>query len=287
MKAYSILLFTLFLNLSAIAQNGASLKISCDIEGATVKLNNVVKGITPLEIIVIPGTYTLIITKPISENQEYFHKETITIKNMEIKHITIKLEKQFTEAYKKKIASIQANIQYGNFTDNRDSKTYKTVKISTQTWMSENLAYKASSGCWAYDNDVKNVAKYGYLYDWETAKTVCPTGWHLPTDAEWTTLTTNLGGDDVAGGKLKSTTNWTSPNTGATNESGFTALPGGYCSRGGGSFSGVSNYGSWWTATEYDAPYVWGRDLDYSLATVSRGGNHKAFGFSVRCLKDN
>jgi uncharacterized protein (TIGR02145 family) len=90
----------------------------------------------------------------------------------------------------------------GTFKDSRDGKTYKTVKIGTQTWMANNLAFKASSGCCAYDNNKSNAAIYGYLYSWETAKNVCPTGWHLPSMAEWTTLIDYEGGE-TAGNKLK------------------------------------------------------------------------------------
>ncbi len=111
--------------------------------------------------------------------------------------------------------------QTGSFTDSRDGKVYKTVKIGTQTWMAENLAFKTESGCWAYDNDESNVAKYGRFYNWETSKKVCPAGWHLPSDKEWKTLTDFLGGENVAGGKMKSKTDWNDPNTGATNKSGF------------------------------------------------------------------
>jgi uncharacterized protein (TIGR02145 family) len=80
----------------------------------------------------------------------------------------------------------------GNFTDPRDGKTYKTVEIGTQTWMAENLAYKVEKGCWAYDNNQSNVKTYGYLYDWKIAKEVCPSGWHLPSDSEWTILSDYL-----------------------------------------------------------------------------------------------
>jgi uncharacterized protein (TIGR02145 family) len=86
-------------------------------------------------------------------------------------------------------------IAFGQLTDKRDGKTYKTVKIGNQVWMAENLAFKPSSGnYWAYDDDNSNVAKYGYLYDWETALDVCPAGWHLPSDKEWPVLTDYLGG---------------------------------------------------------------------------------------------
>ena len=116
----------------------------------------------------------------------------------------------------------------GTFADSRDGKTYKTVKIGTQTWMAENLAFKYDGGCLAYKDSTKYVTVYGYLYNWETAMKVCPAGWHLPTDAEWTTLTTYLGGEGAAGVKLKSTSIRVNPNEGAANSSGFTALPGGF-----------------------------------------------------------
>ena len=86
----------------------------------------------------------------------------------------------------------QAN---GSFTDSRDEKTYKTVKIGDQWLMAENFAYKPDQGnYWAYDNDASNISKYGYLYDWETAKKLAPKGWHLPTETEWKTLKKSLGG---------------------------------------------------------------------------------------------
>lgn len=176
------------------------------------------------------------------------------------------------------------------FKDSRDGKVYKTVKIGNQIWMAENLAYAPSSGnYWAYDNDNSNVETYGYLYDWETACDVCPDGWHLPTDAEWTELTDYLG--ENAGGKLKATGTieagtglWYDPNTGATNETGFTALPGGGRD-GSGAFYYVGFTGFWWSATESTANGAWGRNMTYSLSDVNRGLG-KELGFSVRCLRD-
>lgn len=175
----------------------------------------------------------------------------------------------------------------GTFTDIRDNKTYNWVKIGNQIWMAENLAYKPSSGnYWAYDNNSGNVSKYGYLYDWETAKNVCPAGWHLPSDAEWTTLTNYLGGERIAGGKMKATSGWKSPNTGATNSSGFTALPGGYRSAGNGSFYSVGDYGNWWSSTATDAGSAYNRRLYYGTANAYRLNRIKKNGFAVRCLKD-
>jgi uncharacterized protein (TIGR02145 family) len=158
-----------------------------------------------------------------------------------------------------------------------------------------------------YDDDnndgVVDIANpdYGYLYSYAAAigdnwardnnanQGVCPDGWHLPSDAEWTELTDYLGGTSVAGGKLKETgtTHWNSPNTGATNESGFSALPGGYRSYLNGAFGGVgSNVGYWWSATEYSSYNAWTRGLYYATADVYRFNYYKSSGFSVRCLKD-
>jgi len=134
------------------------------------------------------------------------------------------------------------------------------------------------------------VETYGYLYDWETACDVCPDGWHLPTDAEWTELTDYLG--ENAGGKLKATGTieagtglWYDPNTGATNETGFTALPGGgrdYY----GAFDYIGYYGLWWSATESGTNSAWYRYMFYYSGFVDRDNSDKELGFSVRCLRD-
>jgi len=186
------------------------------------------------------------------------------------------------------IANRLAAQETGTYTDSRDGKTYKTVKIGTQTWMAENLAYKTDSGCWAYENNKSNVTTYGYLYNWETANNVCPAGWHLPSDAEWTTLTDYVGGESVAGGKLKSTTGWSSPNTGATNESGFTALPGGSSSNDK-KYDVAGNYGSWWTSTEDDtvSAFFWNMYYNYSSAYRTRDNFNQIYDeHSVRCVRD-
>ena len=171
------------------------------------------------------------------------------------------------------------------FTDNRDGKVYKIVEIGDQVWLAENLAYKPNSGnYWAYKNDQSNVAKYGYLYDWETAKNVCPDGYHLPTDAEWTELTDELGGESVAGKKLKSETNWKSNGNG-TNESGFNAFAGGYRDTSG-SFINVGNWGYWWSVTPYGKSNAMARGLLYDYDKVNDYEGTRAYGFSVRCLRD-
>ena len=199
------------------------------------------------------------------------------------------------------------NLTYGSVSDN-DGNTYKTIPIGTQTWMAENLkttkyndgtaiplvtdgtawaALSTPGYCW-YNNDAATYkATYGALYNWYTVNTgkLCPTGWHVPTDAEWTTLTTSLGGESVAGGKLKETgiTHWQSPNTGATNESGFTALPGGerYYS---GTFDSFQSYSYWWTSTENNTGSAWYRWIYSSGSIIVRGYLNKIYGFSVRCI---
>ena len=191
-----------------------------------------------------------------------------------------------------------------------DGNVYHTVIIGTQVWMVENLKttkyrdgtsipnvtdgtawYNLTTGAYCdYANTPTNSAIYGKLYNWYAATdahNIAPTGWHVPTDAEWSTLTTYLGGESVAGGKLKEigTTHWASPNTGATNETGFTALPGGY-RYDGGTFDGIGDVGYWWSATEDDAASAWYRVVYYSSSDVGRDDYDKELGFSVRCVRD-
>lgn len=180
----------------------------------------------------------------------------------------------------------------GTFTDPRDKKTYKTVKIGTQTWMAQNLAYKTSTGCWSYNNDQSIVALYGYLYDWNTAKTVCPSGWHLPSTDEWIILANYLGGATVAGGKLKEkgTTHWQSPNVGATNETGFTGIPGGYRYGKDGTFYNFSEYGHWWSSSLRAPGDVSAGVFYWTLRTkdteLSKSLLNDYSAAAVRCVKD-
>lgn len=205
------------------------------------------------------------------------------------------------------------------FKDSRDGKVYKTVTIGTQVWMAENLAYlpfvvgpetmSDTDPCYYvygyYGTDVataktrSNYLTYGVLYNWPGAmqgepssdanpsrvQGICPTGWHLPSDAEWTQLINYLGDANVVGSKLKATTHWESPNEGATNETGFTALPGGYRNYSG-AFNYIGYYGDWWSSTEYSTNTAWYRGLYYNYSGVTRGSNYKSSGFSVRCVRD-
>jgi uncharacterized protein (TIGR02145 family) len=198
----------------------------------------------------------------------------------------------------------------GSITD-KDGNVYTSVTIGTQVWMVENLkttkytdniniplvtdntawANLTSSGyCW-YNNDASTYkASYGAIYNWYALSTgkLCPTGWHVPSDAEWTTLTTFLGGENVAGGKLKEagTTHWLSPNTNATNETGFTALPGGLRGYSNGIFSSIGQYGYWWSSSLDFGNQFFVRNLFNNTVLVWKGASDKQAGLSVRCLKD-
>jgi len=183
--------------------------------------------------------------------------------------------------------------QTGSFTDSRDGKTYKTVTIGKQTWMAQDLNYRASSGSWCYEGDDSgNCDKLGRrLYNWKAAMESCPAGWHLPSADEWTELINYLGGNDVAGGKLKAKKGWKDSNTSATNSSGFSALPGGYRNYGG-VFGGASTEGYWWSSTECGSGAwafsgAWYFSMRYDNNVVNKyGSNHQQAGFSVRCMKD-
>ena len=194
-----------------------------------------------------------------------------------------------------------------------DGNAYDTVLIGTQVWMSENLRVSkyrngdpipgnltnttwhlyATSGAYAfYSNAAVNDSIYGKLYNGYAVadpRGLCPTGWHVPSDVEWTTLENFLGGTSVAGGKMKAVTSlWQAPNTGATNSSGFTALPGGSRDELG-YFSGVGIDGVWWSSTQNsyaNASLAWCRRLDYGHASVGKTNRYMENGFSVRCVRD-
>ncbi len=218
--------------------------------------------------------------------------------------------------YVRAYATNSAGTAYGNqqtLTTNAvdvDGNTYTTVTIGTQVWMKENLktskyrngspiptnltdaAWNATTtGAYAiYNNNSTNNTIYGKLYNWYAVadpRGLCPTGWHVPSDAEWTTLEDFLGGSSVAGGQLKSTSAlWTAPNTGASNSSGFSALPGGYCSSPSG-YSNIALYGYWWSSTElFPTSDAWLRLLGNFNANSGRTTDPKRNGFSVRCLRD-
>lgn len=215
------------------------------------------------------------------------------------------------------------NYETDTITDSRDGNIYNTVKIGDQWWMSENLAFLPSVSppyvysetlpyyyVYGYEDEGRSVSEakstanyqtYGVLYNWPAAMNsaasstsspsgvqgVCPTGWHLPSDAEWTQLSNYLGGESVAGGKLKETgkTHWLIVNTGASNESGFTALPGGYRSPDD-VVKWLGLFGLWWSSSENSSSSVWVVGLSGNSSNVVRDPYFKWYGYSVRCLKD-
>ncbi len=174
-----------------------------------------------------------------------------------------------------------------SLTDTRDGKVYKTVKINTQIWMGENLAFKTESGCSVYD-DIKDYVKtHGYLYTWEAATKACPDGWHLPSMQDWWYLSNYLGGDELAGGKLKQTgtTSWESPNTGATNSSGFAALSSGRS--GDKAMEHIGKTSFFWTNVDDDDATSWCGALYSSRGDLALFPVEKKNGFSVRCIKNS
>lgn len=210
----------------------------------------------------------------------------------------------------------------GNGVTDIDSNVYETVIIGNQEWMAENLkTTKYANGdtipietnntnwsnlstdayCW-YDNDSTTYDSiYGKLYNWYTiadSSNVCPTGWHVPSDEDWTQLINFLDASadtgatiqsSIAGGGMKETgvTYWTSPNSGATNSNGFSGLPGGFRSYNGDFGAGsINRFGYWWTSSEKDTAVAWIRKLYYNSNNVGRSYSYKIHGFSVRCVKD-
>ncbi len=193
--------------------------------------------------------------------------------------------------------------------DSRDGQTYNTVQIGEQCWMAENLnigtmingnSDQTDNGAiekYCYDNNNFNCDNYGGLYQWNEmmeystqvgTQGICPNGWHLPTDAEYSNLTDYLGGISIAGGKMKTTGTienstglWYAPNTGATNSSGFSALPSGYLLNLG-NFVQLGYYADFWSSTD-----SWYRELRYNFEEVHQSIYNEYSGFSVRCIKDN
>jgi uncharacterized protein (TIGR02145 family) len=212
----------------------------------------------------------------------------------EIEKLNIKL----IQSYEKKKETKKNKIKKDFFADSRDGQTYKWVKIGEQLWMAENLNYKTNNS-WCYDNNPANCDVYGRLYNWSAALTACPDGWHLPSDDEWKTLEMHLGmsqsvADDDGwrgtdeGGKLKETgtTHWDSPNTGASNISGFTAIPGGN-RRSNGTYYNFGLRLDLWSSTSYPSyQHAWDRYIGYETSQIYRGHNDKSYGRSVRCVKD-
>jgi len=197
------------------------------------------------------------------------------------------------------------DLTYDSIYDIEGNK-YHTIQIGSQTWTAENLKttkyndgtdisfspdvlewYGLTTAAYTFYNS--DSLGYGAMYNWYAVESgkLCPSGWHVPSDDEFTALTDYLGGMDVAGGKLKETgtAHWLTPNTDATNESGFSAVPGGYRNFSG-TYNSITNYAYWWTSTELTETGAWYRDVYYAYSAVDRSNTHKRTGASVRCVKD-
>jgi uncharacterized protein (TIGR02145 family) len=177
------------------------------------------------------------------------------------------------------------SVTYDTLTDKRDGKIYKMVKMPDgKTWMAQNLNYQTDSS-WCYGNADSNCVKYGRLYNWNTAKTACHSGWHLPTTNEWDGMVDAVGGKTVTGKKLKSTTGWNNSWGNGTDAYGFSALSGGYRSTDG-NFNTAGGSCDWWSATEGGAGYAYGRGMYCLNDLVFSVYGDKSNAFSVRCVRD-
>jgi uncharacterized protein (TIGR02145 family) len=195
--------------------------------------------------------------------------------NVELKH---------REKVSHTVKSEEVNsVSGGSFTDSRDGQKYRAVKIGNQIWMAENLNYNTNdSKC--YDNLESNCKKYGRLYNWNTAKKSCPSGWHLPSKAEWDALSGSMGGKETEGKHLKAKSDWDNRG-GGKDTYGFSAMPGGYGGSNGG-FGSAGEHGSWWISTEYNGKNAFNRYMSYHYEYSDWAYNDKGLLISVRCLKN-
>jgi len=307
---------------------GTKLSSKINLSNGTVSVDNSTENgtITPkangnvFTAVLVPQTIveSTVFIKITVNDVEYYYSKGFTFESNKQYNFTVSVNKNSLSVVSNNVSEWTSD---GNVYSTKeesinkdiDGNIYTTVKIGTQTWMKENLkttkyrngdpigtttpatldisAETAPKYQWAYAGNESNVSTYGRLYTWYAAtdsRSICPTGWHLPTDAEWTTLITYLGGGSVAGGKLKETgtAHWLSPNTGATNSSGFTALPGGdrYAN---GTFEVIGYVGHWWSSTENYPTNAWVRYMTYDASTILRSnGDSETSAFSVRCLRD-
>jgi uncharacterized protein (TIGR02145 family) len=223
-----------------------------------------------------------------------------------------------TTYYVRAYATNSAGTGYGNSisfvtvptsVSDADGNVYNIALIDTQVWMKENLkTTKLNDGTaipnitdatwatvttpamgWYNNNEATYKDVYGGYYNFYTVSTgkLCPTGWRVPNDHDWTALFTFLGGTNAAGGKMKEAglTHWNSPNTGATNSSGFSGLPGGYRFPGDGSYGGLTQIANWWTTTQQDPNMGFHKQLQWDTPVIGQAGGVKTWGRNVRCVK--
>ena len=199
--------------------------------------------------------------------------------------ITLKATNEIGSAIETKTDYIE--ILSTKFTDDRDGQEYSMIEVGDQVWMANNLNYDDMSGfVWNYSNDPNQGNTYGKLYDWQIAQQICPSGWHLPSVAEWDTLIANTG-DTIAAYNLKEEgqTHWASPSA-ASNSTGFTALPGGFFDGMNNAFDGITYMGYFWTSDLGDLGSAYGKKIYWNSDKVEVAYMSQSNGFSVRCVKD-
>jgi len=214
--------------------------------------------------------FSVVIAKYKEELKQEKEQEKESFKSIMATEFSTEIEKIKTNSY---------------FIDTRDMQTYRTVKIGSQVWMAENLNYcgeNDSIGTYYNDSHV-NGKKYGRLYTWEQVKKACPNGWHLPTNEEWQNLISFVGGNNIAGEKLKSKFDW--KNSG-TDEFFFSALPGGLYFSPKSKFICIGEKGVWWSTTEINDTKIFSRGIDCNGNYVFEGDEPKNNLLSIRCIKD-
>jgi uncharacterized protein (TIGR02145 family) len=271
--------------INATLANGSEINISSTPSGVDLYIDNVKIGQTPFKGNLTFGNHNLRIEKDGKKAEK-----TININQN-------RGEKSFVLSFGETITDFDGNV-------------YNIAKIGNQIWMQQNLKtthYRngdaipnvTENSTWetlttgancVYKNKLSNCDIYGRLYNWYAladSRNLCPKGWHVPSDAEWITPTTYLGDYIIAGSKLKEAglIHWNSPNASATNETGFTALPGGYRDDYG-TYGNIGNNGYWWSSTESGTTFAWGRYVYYDGSNTYRSEYGKTNGFSVRCLRD-
>ena len=268
----------IYLQWQMIPKTG-TLAVNTDPPEASVYLDGTLKGVSPLFIKnVIIGSHVLLLSKDGHtkiERQITMHENQI----LEVSDILPEGE----------IVNLTSTFSVtGTFTDPRDGIEYKYVTIGNQVWMAENLNYTTKDS-WCYDNNNENCIIYGRLYTWNAAMMACPRGWHLPCNDEWKQLIDFLGGNRVAGGRMKEagTSHSKSPNRKTTNSREFKALLGGF-SYGFGRFNGLGTHAYFWSSTFINSSSnAWSQILYFNNADVTRSYSNKDEWFSVRCILDN
>jgi uncharacterized protein (TIGR02145 family) len=243
---------------------------------------------------IVDGVNGFFVSYPLDpcSKEENYHSIYYPLTKELREHIEQRILEEYQELSMSKNAKSKKKQNFGTFKDPRDGKVYRTVKIGNQTWLAENLAFECD-GSKCYENDPKNAEKYGFLYNWETAKTVCPAGWHLPSNVEWQELVRFADGTSgtespydspTAGRRLKATSGWNNNGNG-TDAFGFAALPGG-AGFSNGFFIDVGYSGLWWSASEVSSNGAYTRGMGYYDELAYYGNGNKDDLYSVRCLQD-